>query len=43
MGYTYVLDSVMVDMPAYEAGLLRGDSIVSLDGEKVSFQALELR
>ena len=39
----YVLDSVMVDMPAYEAGLLRGDSIVSLDGEKVSFQAFRTK
>ncbi|NLZ74056.1 MAG: site-2 protease family protein, partial [Bacteroidales bacterium] len=35
----YVIDSVLVDKPAYNAGLLPGDSVISLDGEKISFQS----
>ena len=35
----YVVDSVLVNYPAYNAGLVVGDSIVSLNGKSISFQA----
>lgn len=35
----YVADSVLVNSPADQAGLVAGDSIVSLNGTRISFQA----
>lgn len=35
--FPYVIDSVMVNSPAAQAGILPGDSIIALDGKSISF------
>lgn len=35
----YVIDSVVADMPAGKAGLMRGDSLVALNGEKMLYSS----
>ena len=35
--FPYVIDSVMVNSPAAQAGILPGDSIIALNGKPISF------
>lgn len=35
--FPYVIDSVLVNSPAAQAGVLPGDSIIALDGKSISF------
>lgn len=35
--FPYVVDSVKVNSPAAQAGFMRGDSIIALDGKSISF------